>query len=342
MVDFWVDLWQAFSWEFFVVWWIIVFVSILGRRLRTRCFPHLYQMTGETITSLDDAVMLMLCQLGPWFYLVSWIWIASRLIALPDQVEMIIQVLFTIVVIAQLGQWVITVILQLTKEKYFNNQITHNFTLLNVITNIFFWIIIVLLILSNLDIKITPLLASLGVFWIAVSFALQNILEDLFASVSIYLDKPFRIGDYITMGEHGWSVEQVWIKTTRVRTILWEELVIANRKLTESVLHNYWKINLRTNTLWCMVSLKTSAKNQTRIPNIIKKSCEFSELINFQRCHLIKIWEYGLEYQRRYTLQTSDYNTHLQIQEKILMNVLAEFEKYDISIARPVRIKNSK
>jgi small-conductance mechanosensitive channel len=79
---------------------------------------------------------------------------------------------------------------------------------------------IALLILTNLGIKVTPLLASLGVIGIAVSFALKNILEDLFASISIYLDKPFRIGDYIAMGEHSGSVEHVGIKTTRIRTIL--------------------------------------------------------------------------------------------------------------------------
>lgn len=314
----------------------VIFFSIFGLWfwLRKRLFPHLYHLTWTTITSLDDALMLTLCQLWPWFYGTVWIWSASFFISLPPLIHRCIAALFTIIVITQLGQWLIRVVLQLAKEQYFNNQNSHNYTLLSIFMKVVFWIIIFLLILTNLDIKITPLLASVGVVWIAVSFALQSILEDLFASVSIYIDKPFRIGDYITTWDHGGSVEHVGIKTTRIRTIVWEELVIANRKLTESIIHNYWKIDQRTITQNCTVSFITSSAHQTLIPNIVHEACSFSEIIEFHWCHLTNIWDYGLEYQRRYSLKSNDYNTHLQIQEKILMNILEYFTKEWIHIEK--------
>jgi small-conductance mechanosensitive channel len=321
--------------DWLIIWWsVLLCIIILGRWLRSRFFPHIYQLTWDTITSLDDAVMLTLCQLGPWFYTTAGIWFASFFIVFPPVITQGISILFTIIVIAQLWQWVIRVGLQLSKEQYFNNQETHNFTLLEIFMKVVFWVIILLLILTNLNIEITPLLASLWVVWIAVSFALQSVLEDLFASVSIYVDKPFRIGDYIATGDNWWTVEHVGIKTTRIRTILWEELVIANRKLTDSVIHNYWKINERTITQNCVVSFNTTWEQQTLIPNLIKEACTFSDIIEFQWCHLIKIWEYGLEYQRRYSLKSNDYNTHLQIQEKVLMNTLASFEKKWVVIER--------
>lgn len=325
--------------------WLIIWSSvflgvfILWRRLRSRFFPHIYQLTWDTITSLDDAVMLTLCQLWLRFYTTVGLWCASFFIVLPQIVNQGIAILFTTIVVVQLWQWLLRVVLQLTKEQYFNNQDSYNFKLLGIFMKVVFWIIILLLILINLNIKITPLLASLWVVWIAVSFALQSVLEDLFASISIYVDKPFRIGDYIATGEHWWTVEQVGIKTTRIRTIVWEELVIANRKLTDSIIHNYGKIDERTITQNCVVSFSSTAQQQTQIPNLIKEACTFSGIIEFQRCHLIKIWEYGLEYQRRYCLKSNDYNTHLQIQEKVLMNTLESFSKEWIMIEKKLTLK---
>lgn len=319
-------------------WGIFLITIIIWWRLRVRVFPHLYRLTWETVTTFDDAIMLTLCKLWWWFYAVSWIWFASTILILPSFLVVLCQILFLVVVVGQLWQWVVRVVLQVIQEQRFWWKHTHNFTLLAITVKVIVWTMIGLLILTNLGIKVTPLLASLGVIGIAVSFALKSILEDLFASISIYLDKPFRIGDYIAMGEHGGSVEHVGIKTTRIRTILWEELVIANRKLTESVIHNYGKIKERTITHKIVISFTTSSTLQTALPNLIKQSMEFTNLIDFKRCHLIEIGSYGLIYKRRYTLRTSEYDTHLQIQEKVLMNVLEKIEQEWITIEKQYMI----
>jgi asparagine synthetase A len=103
--------------------------------------------------------------------------------------------------------------------------------------------------------------------------------------------------------------------------------VVANRKLTESVIHNYGKIEERTITHQIVISFTTSSELQTVLPNLVKQSMEFTDLIDFKRCHLIEIGTYGLIYKRRYTLRTAEYDTHLQIQEKMLMNVLKRIEQ---------------
>lgn len=315
-------------------WGILVLTILTWRRLRARLFPYLYTLTGDTITNFDDAIMLTLCELWPWFYGITGLRIATKVLTLPEILSTLCEILFVLIVVGQLWQGVVRVALQLMKEQWFEGDSTHNYTLLSITIKIVFWSIIVLLVLTNLGIQITPLLASVWVIGIAISFALQSILEDLFASVSIYLDKPFRIGDYITMWSEWWTVEYVGIKTTRIRTILWEELVIANRKLTESMIHNYGKIDERTITHEVVVSFDTAPQLQTAIPNLIKQSMEFSELIDFKRCHLIEIGKYGLIYKRRYTLRTAEYDTHLQIQEKILMNILERIEQKWITIEK--------
>jgi len=122
---------------------------------------------------------------------------------------------------------------------------------LRMIVNVVVWIIVILMILNNLWVEITPLITSLWIAWVAVAFALKNILEDLFSSVSLFVDKPFIIGDYIEIGEFSWSVTSIWIKTTRITTTRWEELVVSNRKLTNETVRNYWNssINSRNTTI---------------------------------------------------------------------------------------------
>jgi small-conductance mechanosensitive channel len=107
------------------------------------------------------------------------------------------------------------------------------------------WVFAFLLILSNFGVEVTSLIAGLGVGGIAVAFAFQNILEDLFSSFAIYFDKPFVIGDYIVVGEKSGVVETIGIKTTRLRALQGEEIVMANKELTTAKIHNYKKMEKR-------------------------------------------------------------------------------------------------
>lgn len=123
-----------------------------------------------------------------------------------------------------------------------------------------------MLVLSNLGIAITPLLTSLGVAGIAIAFALQNILEDIFSSISIYVDKPFRIGDFVEVDGVSGTVEHIGIKTTRLRTIQGEEVVLANKHVINKNLHNYGKIQERNVRTTIGVTYETARATLEMIP----------------------------------------------------------------------------
>ena len=118
--------------------------------------------------------------------------------------------------------------------------------MVGLLARVILWALGILFVLSNLGIEVTSLLAGLGIGGIAIAFALQGILSDLFSSFSLYFDKPFRIGDYVVIGQHSGTVEKIGIKTTRIRTLQGEELVVSNNELTTTRVQNFKKMQERT------------------------------------------------------------------------------------------------
>ena len=113
------------------------------------------------------------------------------------------------------------------------------------------WTSVTILVLSAFGVEVTPLLAGLGVGGIAVGFALQKILGDIFCSVAIVLDRPFEVGDFIITGDHMGTVERIGIKTTRVRSLEGEQIIFPNSNLLDSRIRNYKRM---TEAGWSLAS----------------------------------------------------------------------------------------
>ncbi|MDF1536144.1 MAG: mechanosensitive ion channel family protein [bacterium] len=145
------------------------------------------------------------------------------------------------------------------------------------------WIIVVLLALNNLGIEITALVAGLGISGIAVALALQNILGDLFASLSIVLDRPFVIGDYIIVGEQMWTVEHVGLKTTRVRSFSGEQIIFSNTDLLGSRIRNYRRMDERRILFNVGVTYQTGVEKLERIPDMIREIIGNMDQVRFDR-----------------------------------------------------------
>ena len=133
------------------------------------------------------------------------------------------------------------------------------------------WVVGGLLVLSNLGVNITSLVAGLGIGGLAIALALQSVLSDLFSSFSIYFDKPFQVGDYITVGKHSGTVEKIGIKSTRIRASQGEEIVISNQELTSTRVQNFKKLKERRNTTSIGVTYETSTDKLKKIPDILKE-----------------------------------------------------------------------
>ncbi len=201
----------------------------------------------------------------------------------------------------------------------------------------FLWVVAFFIILSIFGVNITALVAGMGIGGIAVAFALQNILADLFSSFSIYFDKPFVEGDFIVVGDNWGTVEKIGIKSTRIRALRGEEIVFSNKELTSAKVHNFRKMERRRGEIKIGIVYETPTEKMEKIPSIIKRIMEKEELVELDRVHFSAFNDFSLDYVAVYFVNSSDYKMFLDITERILLDIKREFQKEGIEFAYPTK-----
>ncbi len=199
------------------------------------------------------------------------------------------------------------------------------------------WVLILLLALDNLGVDVTALVAGLGVGGIAVALAVQNVLGDLFASLSITLDRPFEIGDFIIVDEYMGSVEQIGVKSTRLRSLGGEQIIMANADLLGSRVRNYGRMNERRVVFSLGVTYETSRTKLKRIPSIIRECIERHEGTRFDRCHFAKYGDFSLTFETVYYVLSPDYNLYMDVQQAAYFDIHEAFEREQIAFAYPTQ-----
>ena len=193
------------------------------------------------------------------------------------------------------------------------------------------WIVFVLGMLANLGINITTFVASLGIGGIAIALAVQNILGDLFASLSIAVDKPFEVGDSISVAGFSGTVEHVGLKTTRVRADSGEQIVIANAELLKSTVRNFKRMSRRRVQFSVLASPDTPHDKAALFPAEIRKIIEKQPKVKFDRAHLKAVTQSALEFDVVYYVTESAYGLFMDTQQAVLLETMAVLQKLGIS-----------
>jgi small-conductance mechanosensitive channel len=199
------------------------------------------------------------------------------------------------------------------------------------------YVLILLMVLSNFGIEITPLIASLGVGGIAIAIALQSVLSDLFAAFAIYFDKPFKEGDFIIVGSDMGVVKDIGIKTTRIQALGGQELVLSNSDLTNSRINNYKKMEKRRVVFALGVEYSTPSKKLKKINEIVKKAVESTKHAKLDRTHFQKFGDFSLNFEVVYYVDSADYNLYMGVQQEINFKIREAFEKEGIVFAFPTQ-----
>ncbi|RJQ86201.1 MAG: mechanosensitive ion channel family protein [Desulfobacteraceae bacterium] len=195
-----------------------------------------------------------------------------------------------------------------------------------------------LLVLDNIPgVKITTLLASLGIGGIAVAIALQNILADLFASLSIVLDKPFVIGDFIVVDVFSGTVEYIGLKSTRIRSLSGEQLIFSNNDLLKSRIRNFKRMAERRVLFSIGVVYQTPHEKIKRIPGMIRETIEAQDNVRFDRAHFQGYADSALNFEIVYYVLSAEYNLYMDIRQTINLELFKKFADADISFAYPTR-----
>ncbi|WHZ18252.1 MAG: Potassium efflux system KefA protein / Small-conductance mechanosensitive channel [Rhodanobacteraceae bacterium] len=199
------------------------------------------------------------------------------------------------------------------------------------------WVTLVLVLLNRGGVNITAFVASLGVGGVAVALALQNVLGDLFASISIGLDKPFEVGDAIAFDSGQGTVTKVGIKSTRLQSQSGEELAISNSVLLKSLIHNYSRMQQRRVVFNFRLPFDTP---RDKLPTVVERVREFideEKLTRFDRGYLSGFGEYGLDFEFVYYVLDPAYNTFVEIQQRINLKMLDAWDELGIEFAVPAR-----
>ncbi|MCW9054526.1 MAG: mechanosensitive ion channel family protein [Candidatus Pacebacteria bacterium] len=326
----------------YVVAFVVAVLAIVALKVvQGIVLRRLASFAEKTKTDIDDTLIRVVRSLKPAFYYVIGLWVGLQYLVLSGAVSKVVDTIFLIVIAYQ-----VVVALHILVEYTFakraekeGKDVQNAYRFLSNFIKWGLWVVAILAVLSNLGINITSLIAGLGIGGIAVALAMQNILSDLFSSFAIYLDKPFEVGDFIVVGNHSGTVERIGIKTTRLRALQGEEIVISNKELTSARVQNMKKLEERRATFSFGVVYDTKPAVLEKIPGIVREILEGvgESRARLDRVHLAKLADSSIDFDVVYYVPTSDYTAFMDTQQEILLKLFTRFGKEKIKFAYPTQ-----
>ena len=321
---------------------LVIFIYGVLNVVRRYIVGRLSRLADRTSIYLDDLIVdLARTRTRKSFFVFYAVYGASLVLVLPSEVQKFILAAAVISVAIQVGIWgngIINFMVSRRAAKDGDEALNlEAYSVLTWIAKTALWVIVVLLVLNNLGIKITALVTGLGISGIAVALAVQNILGDLFASLSIVMDRPFVIGDFIIVGSEMGTVEHVGLKTTRVRSLSGEQIVFSNTDLLASRIHNFRRMNERRVLFTIGVTYQTPVEKVERIPGIIQEVIQAQEQVRFDRAHFSSFGASSLDFEIVYWVLDRDYALFMTIQQEINLELYRRFEEESIEFAYPTQ-----
>ena len=327
--------------EYFVAI-VIFFIIFVGLKLFKKVFiVRLRKIATKTKTDVDDLIVDMLEAIGNLFFFFVALYFASLSLSLPqvlknsiNEIIVIVVTVYTILAIQRIVDYAVN---KYIKKASVKDSRVNSIKLLAKFGKVTIWIIAVILILSNLGYNVSTLIAGLGIGGVAVAFALQNILSDIFSSFSIHFDKPFEVGDFITVGNDSGTVKKIGIKSTRLEVLQGEELVISNKELTEKRIHNYKKMKKRRVVFSVGITYDTGAKQLRKVPDLIRKIFDEVDKVTLDRVNFKEFGDSELSFEIVYYINSDNYSVYMDTQQEINFRIYEEFAKHKLSMAYPTQ-----
>jgi len=304
---------------------------------------RLKKLAEKTRNDLDDIAIAVIENIRPPFYLVIAVFTALIPLTINDLAQKTIYVILIAFAVYQVTIAIQVIIDHFVKKRFEakeNKTAAQAAKLLGNILKALVWIIALLFALQNFGVNVTSIIAGLGVGGIAVAFALQNILTDLFSSFAIYFDRPFEIGDFIATGKHSGTVKKIGLKTTRLKSLSGEEISIANKELTDSRVQNYKRMTKRRVLFTLGITYDTPSDKLRAIPDFIKSIIENTEQTEFNRCHFVELGDSALKFEIVYHVTDKSYDVFCDAHHAILNQINDKFAAESITFAYPTQTIN--
>jgi small-conductance mechanosensitive channel len=327
--------------------WGIAFAVAAGATaimacIRTVALSKVRALALRTATRLDDLVAAMLGSTYLLFLGIIGLYLGSQFLQFPPQRQAMVSRVAIIAFLVQVAIWGDVVLrswrTNMRGHTPVNDAASRNSTtVLCFLVRMALWIVVALMILDNMGVNITALVASLGIGGIAVALAVQNILGDLFASLSITLDKPFEVGDFIIVGDALGTVEFIGLKTTRVRGLGGEQVIFSNADLLKSRVHNHKRMQTRRASFIIRLAYGTSEAHLRSVPQTVRAIVSAQPQADFERAHFSALGEWSLDFEVVYHIKTPDYNIYMDVQQAIYLALYRQFAREGIEFAYPTQ-----
>jgi small-conductance mechanosensitive channel len=298
-------------------------------------------LAESTKTILDDVLVTVLERTRLGFLLIVALWAGSRALQLNQGVQRVVYIVIVVAVLFQVGLWATTALMKwlavVREKKAGEGEALTWLSGIEWVGKILIWSVVLLLTLENLGIDITGLAAGLGIGGIAIALAAQSVLGDLFSAFSIYIDQPFVLGDYLTVGNYSGTVQKIGMKTTRLKSLTGEQLVFSNSDLVGSRIQNFGRLVERRVAFAVGVTYDTPTVKVEKIPGIIQEVVEGQDHARFDRSHFKEFGDSALIVETVYYVLLPAYQYKMDIQQAINLDLKRRFESDGIEFAFPTQ-----
>jgi small-conductance mechanosensitive channel len=338
------SLWQEIYFGNSLQDWAIALAIILGgfillRLLKKTVLTSLKKWASKTTMTFDDLVVLGVERaVFPLLYL-AFVYLGLKFLEFPAKWEHIKSVALWVVVMFFLLKIVTSVvkyfILRALDQDEAGRVRQKQAGGLILILNFCIYIIGFIFLLDNLGYNMGTLIAGLGIGGIAIALAAQAILSDLFSYFVIFFDKPFEVGDFISVEDQSGTIEHIGFKTTRVKSPNGEQIVFSNKDLTDSRIHNFQRMEKRMVIFQIGVVYNTPVKTLEEIPDMVKNVILKQERVSFDRGHFTGFKNSSMNFEFVYHVLTTDYSFYMATHQAIWLNILQSFGDEKIELAYP-------
>lgn len=316
------------------IFWAIQFIII----------QHASRLVDKTNNDFDNLLVDTVKKVRPWFYSFLSFYLALLPFSLSETIDVTLTTILLILVawqVIDIASGVIAYIVdKATRAKTGEDpdpSATTAAAMINLVSKIALWSLGIIFVLSNLGFEVTSLIAGLGIGGVAIAFALQGILSDLFASFSIYFDQPFRIGDVISIGTDMGTVEKIGIKSTRIRTLQGEELIVSNAELVTARVQNFRKMIHRRATAQIGITYDTHPDKVASIPKMVEDIFADIKHANLDWVFFTSFGDSALIFDIVYHIDDREFKTYLTAQQEFNLGLLKRFNEEGIEFAFPTR-----
>jgi len=329
------------SWAIAIVFGAILAIALIYLK---NLFRHrLFIRAKKSYVKWDDDVFSIYERTKSSFILILAFYIAFQGLSLSKSMEHFIDVAFAASFFAQMFIWVDRALLVAIRRQGRVSASKHSDfkdpkdIILSFVGRFLAYTIIVLMFLDNLGVNITALITGLGVGGIAIALAVQNILGDLIASISIAMDKPFAVGEAIAVNGAAGTVEKIGLKTSRIRSVNGELIILPNSDILKQSIQNYKHLTERRVTLRLGIVYETSEAKAKLVPELIKQAISQSLKTRFDRAHFCAFGPSSLDFESMYWVLDCEYMALMDAQQDVNFRILSLFKEHDIKFAYPTQ-----